>query len=139
MGFRFFGFCFFVVSFSWILYFRYQGLGPTVIVCPATVMHQWVKEFHTWWPPFRVAILHETGSYTDKKVMVDIHFIIPEVSLFLSLLAKKKTLRCSWMFLCNLLLFLCFKRTKNYLSCIDLIGNCTKRGHMEYHLYYDTD
>ncbi|NXT51349.1 ERCC6 protein, partial [Pluvianellus socialis] len=45
-----------------------QGLGPTVIVCPATVMHQWVKEFHTWWPPFRVAILHETGSYTDKKV-----------------------------------------------------------------------
>ncbi|XP_074447380.1 DNA excision repair protein ERCC-6 isoform X3 [Larus michahellis] len=47
---------------------RYQGLGPTVIVCPATVMHQWVKELHTWWPPFRVAILHETGSYTDKKV-----------------------------------------------------------------------
>ncbi|NWX51873.1 ERCC6 protein, partial [Steatornis caripensis] len=46
----------------------YQGLGPTVIVCPATVMHQWVKEFHTWWPPFRVAILHETGTYTDKKV-----------------------------------------------------------------------
>ncbi|NXF92830.1 ERCC6 protein, partial [Eubucco bourcierii] len=45
----------------------YQGLGPTVIVCPATVMHQWVKEFHTWWPPFRVAILHETGSYTNKK------------------------------------------------------------------------
>ncbi|NXW26948.1 ERCC6 protein, partial [Phaetusa simplex] len=45
-----------------------QGLGPTVIVCPATVMHQWVKELHTWWPPFRVAILHETGSYTDKKV-----------------------------------------------------------------------
>ncbi|NXP11683.1 ERCC6 protein, partial [Thinocorus orbignyianus] len=44
-----------------------QGLGPTVIVCPATVMHQWVKELHTWWPPFRVAILHETGSYTDKK------------------------------------------------------------------------
>ncbi|XP_074447376.1 DNA excision repair protein ERCC-6 isoform X1 [Larus michahellis] len=48
--------------------YRYQGLGPTVIVCPATVMHQWVKELHTWWPPFRVAILHETGSYTDKKV-----------------------------------------------------------------------
>ncbi|XP_009998650.1 PREDICTED: DNA excision repair protein ERCC-6 [Chaetura pelagica] len=48
--------------------YRYQGLGPTVIVCPATVMHQWVKEFHTWWPPFRVAVLHETGSYTEKKV-----------------------------------------------------------------------
>uniref|UniRef100_A0A8C4TWE2 DNA excision repair protein ERCC-6 n=1 Tax=Falco tinnunculus TaxID=100819 RepID=A0A8C4TWE2_FALTI len=48
--------------------YRYQGLGPTIIVCPATVMHQWVKEFHTWWPPFRVAVLHETGSYTNKKV-----------------------------------------------------------------------
>ncbi|XP_010130977.1 PREDICTED: DNA excision repair protein ERCC-6-like [Buceros rhinoceros silvestris] len=48
--------------------YRYKGLGPTVIVCPATVMHQWVKELHTWWPPFRVAILHETGSYTLNKV-----------------------------------------------------------------------
>ncbi|KAF7236626.1 DNA excision repair protein ERCC-6 [Varanus komodoensis] len=47
---------------------RYRGLGPTVIVCPATVMHQWVREFHTWWPPFRVAVLHETGSYASKKV-----------------------------------------------------------------------
>ncbi|XP_063565824.1 DNA excision repair protein ERCC-6 isoform X2 [Gorilla gorilla gorilla] len=47
--------------------FKFEGLGPTVIVCPTTVMHQWVKEFHTWWPPFRVAILHETGSYTHKK------------------------------------------------------------------------
>ncbi|XP_074089238.1 DNA excision repair protein ERCC-6 isoform X2 [Macrotis lagotis] len=48
--------------------YRFEGLGPTVIVCPTTVMHQWVREFHTWWPPFRVAILHETGSYANKKV-----------------------------------------------------------------------
>ncbi|XP_032082764.1 DNA excision repair protein ERCC-6 isoform X1 [Thamnophis elegans] len=48
--------------------YRHRGLGPTVIVCPTTVMHQWVKEFHAWWPPFRVAVLHETGSYADKKV-----------------------------------------------------------------------
>ncbi|XP_054428344.1 DNA excision repair protein ERCC-6 isoform X2 [Pteronotus mesoamericanus] len=47
--------------------YRFQGLGPTIIVCPTTVMHQWVKEFHMWWPPFRVAILHETGSSTHKK------------------------------------------------------------------------
>lgn len=50
--------------------YRFEGLGPTIIVCPTTVMHQWVKEFHTWWPPFRVAILHETGSYAHKKVTV---------------------------------------------------------------------
>ncbi|KAM5236495.1 DNA excision repair protein ERCC-6 [Ctenodactylus gundi] len=47
--------------------YRFEGLGPTVIVCPTTVMHQWVKEFHTWWPPFRVAVLHETGSCAHKK------------------------------------------------------------------------
>ena len=48
--------------------FRYVGLGPVVIVCPATVMHQWVKEFHTWWPDFRVVILHSSGSYTGTEV-----------------------------------------------------------------------
>ncbi|XP_053307111.1 DNA excision repair protein ERCC-6 [Spea bombifrons] len=47
--------------------YRYEGLGPSIIVCPTTVMHQWVKEFHSWWPQFRVAVLHETGSYTGKK------------------------------------------------------------------------
>ncbi|XP_039629746.1 DNA excision repair protein ERCC-6 [Polypterus senegalus] len=54
--------------------YRYAGLGPCVIVCPATVMHQWVREFHTWWPPFRVAVLHETGSFTSKKDK-----LIPEI------------------------------------------------------------
>ncbi|XP_008115961.2 DNA excision repair protein ERCC-6 [Anolis carolinensis] len=48
--------------------YRFTGLGPSLIVCPTTVMHQWVKEFHNWWPPFRVAVLHETGSYIKKKV-----------------------------------------------------------------------
>ncbi|KAM4607513.1 DNA excision repair protein ERCC-6 [Polymixia lowei] len=55
--------------------YRYEGLGPTVIVCPATVMHQWVKEFHTWWPSFRVAVLHETGSFTSNKEK-----LIPEIA-----------------------------------------------------------
>ncbi|XP_075697952.1 DNA excision repair protein ERCC-6 isoform X2 [Rhinoderma darwinii] len=48
--------------------YRYEGLGPSIIVCPATVMHQWVKEFHTWWPNSRVAVLHETGSFVGKKL-----------------------------------------------------------------------
>ncbi|KAK3909425.1 DNA excision repair protein ERCC-6 [Frankliniella fusca] len=45
----------------------YRGLGPTLIVCPTTVMHQWVREFHTWFPPLRVAILHESGSFMGKR------------------------------------------------------------------------
>jgi DNA excision repair protein ERCC-6 len=35
---------------------------PVLVVCPATVLKQWVKEFHRWWPPIRVAILHSSGS-----------------------------------------------------------------------------
>ncbi|KAF7729838.1 hypothetical protein EC973_003572 [Apophysomyces ossiformis] len=34
---------------------------PTLVVCPATVMKQWVQEFHQWWPPLKVAILHSSG------------------------------------------------------------------------------
>lgn len=49
----------------------YKGLGPTVLVCPATVMHQWLMEFRKWYPPFRVAILHSTGTFSgDKKYLV---------------------------------------------------------------------
>ncbi|RUS74131.1 hypothetical protein EGW08_018111 [Elysia chlorotica] len=47
--------------------FPYKGLGPTIIVCPTTVMHQWLKECHKWWPEFRVAILHSSGSYTGSQ------------------------------------------------------------------------
>lgn len=36
--------------------------GPVLVVCPATVMKQWVQEFHEWWPPLRVAVLHSSGS-----------------------------------------------------------------------------
>uniref|UniRef100_A0A2S2N6T6 DNA repair and recombination protein RAD54-like n=2 Tax=Schizaphis graminum TaxID=13262 RepID=A0A2S2N6T6_SCHGA len=43
-----------------------RGLGPSLIVCPATLMHQWVDEFHKWCPPIRVAVLHETGVYKGK-------------------------------------------------------------------------
>lgn len=35
---------------------------PVIIVTPATVMKQWVNEFHRWWPPLRVSILHTSGS-----------------------------------------------------------------------------
>ena len=53
--------------------FSYMGLGPSIIVCPDTVMHQWVKEFHTWWPCFRVAVLHSSGSYVGKEVRLRLY------------------------------------------------------------------
>jgi len=52
---------------------EYENLGPTVLVCPATVMHQWLLEFRKWWPPFRVAILHNTGNFSgDRKNLVQV-------------------------------------------------------------------
>ena len=33
---------------------RSPRLKTALIVTPTTVMHQWVREFHTWWAPFRV-------------------------------------------------------------------------------------
>lgn len=44
-----------------------RRFGPVLIVCPTTVMHQWVKEFHKWWPLFRVAVLHESGSHKGSR------------------------------------------------------------------------
>ncbi|KAF3923372.1 hypothetical protein ABW21_db0204834 [Orbilia brochopaga] len=35
---------------------------PVLIVAPATVLKQWCNEFHKWWPPLRVSILHSSGS-----------------------------------------------------------------------------
>lgn len=53
-----------VIAFLSSLYYsKILGPGqPSIIVCPATVMKQWVQEFHKWWPPMRVAILHSSGS-----------------------------------------------------------------------------
>jgi len=45
---------------------RFRGLGPTIVVCPATLMEQWVKHFHEWWPFFRVVVLHHSGGYNGK-------------------------------------------------------------------------
>ncbi|XP_014231795.1 DNA excision repair protein ERCC-6-like [Trichogramma pretiosum] len=42
---------------------RFRGLGPTIIVCPATLLEQWVKHFHDWWPTFRVVMFHQSGTF----------------------------------------------------------------------------
>ncbi|KAJ2503427.1 DNA repair protein rhp26 [Coemansia sp. RSA 1972] len=43
---------------------------PSIIVCPATLMRQWVRELHTWWPVLRVAIMHNTGVAMKSRVHV---------------------------------------------------------------------
>jgi DNA excision repair protein ERCC-6 len=50
------------ISFLAGLHYSAKLTKPVIIVCPATVMKQWVNEFHRWWPPLRVSILHTSGS-----------------------------------------------------------------------------
>lgn len=51
------------------------GLGPSIIVAPATVIYQWVSHFHYWCPYLRVAVLHNSGSHVGNhnKLIRDIH------------------------------------------------------------------
>ncbi|KAF2167207.1 hypothetical protein M409DRAFT_66234 [Zasmidium cellare ATCC 36951] len=51
-----------VISFLAGLHYSGKLTKPVIVVCPATVMKQWVNEFHRWWPPLRVSILHTSGS-----------------------------------------------------------------------------
>ncbi|THC99223.1 hypothetical protein EYZ11_001311 [Aspergillus tanneri] len=51
-----------VIAFLAGLQYSKKLTKPAIVVCPATVMKQWVNEFHRWWPPFRVSILHTSGS-----------------------------------------------------------------------------
>ncbi|EXJ92845.1 DNA excision repair protein ERCC-6 [Capronia epimyces CBS 606.96] len=51
-----------MIAFLAGLHYSRKLTKPIIVVCPATVMKQWVNEFHRWWPPFRVTILHSSGS-----------------------------------------------------------------------------
>lgn len=51
-----------VISFLAGLHHSNMLKRPVIVVTPATVMKQWVNEFHRWWPPLRVSILHTSGS-----------------------------------------------------------------------------
>ncbi|XXH04832.1 hypothetical protein Hte_011254 [Hypoxylon texense] len=51
-----------IISFIATLHYSKLLDKPVVIVAPATVLKQWVNEFHRWWPPLRVSILHSSGS-----------------------------------------------------------------------------
>lgn len=54
---------------SFLAGLHYSGLldKPVLIVVPATVLNQWVNEFHRWWPPLRCVILHSIGSGMGKN------------------------------------------------------------------------
>ncbi|KAK6043380.1 protein, SNF2 family [Cooperia oncophora] len=48
-------------------YMNFKGLGPSIIVCPSTVLRQWLVEFRRWMPRCRVAILHAIGNHKGPR------------------------------------------------------------------------
>ena len=49
-------------------------LPPTLVLCPATIMTQWLREFHSWYPELRVLVLHESVQAhhgQSKEAVVD--------------------------------------------------------------------
>ncbi|EEU39557.1 transcription-coupled repair protein CSB/RAD26 [Fusarium vanettenii 77-13-4] len=58
-----------LIAFLAALHYSKKLTRPVIVVAPATLLRQWVSEFHRWWPPLRVAILHASGSgMMDPKV-----------------------------------------------------------------------
>ncbi|KAK4447060.1 P-loop containing nucleoside triphosphate hydrolase protein [Podospora aff. communis PSN243] len=51
-----------LISFVAALHYSKMLTKPVIVVAPATLLRQWVDEFHRWWPPLRVSILHSSGS-----------------------------------------------------------------------------
>ncbi|KAK5997472.1 DNA repair protein rhp26 [Cladobotryum mycophilum] len=51
-----------LIAFIAALHYSKKLKKPVIVVAPATLLRQWVSEFHRWWPPLRVSILHSSGS-----------------------------------------------------------------------------
>lgn len=51
-----------LIAFIAALHHSSKLMRPVIVVAPATLLRQWVSEFHRWWPPLRVSILHSSGS-----------------------------------------------------------------------------
>lgn len=51
-----------LIAFVAALHYSKKLTRPAIVVAPATLLRQWVSEFHRWWPPLRVSILHASGS-----------------------------------------------------------------------------
>ncbi|GEQ71302.1 hypothetical protein JCM33374_g4984 [Metschnikowia sp. JCM 33374] len=56
-----------VIAFLAGLHYSGRLDKPVLLVVPATVMNQWVNEFHRWWPPLRCVILHSIGSGMSRS------------------------------------------------------------------------
>ncbi|KAK2590437.1 DNA repair protein rhp26 [Conoideocrella luteorostrata] len=62
-----------LIAFIAALHYSERLERPVIVVAPATLLRQWVSEFHRWWPPLRVSILHSSGSGMMDPRLEDEH------------------------------------------------------------------
>lgn len=79
----------------------YSNLGPVLLVCPSTLMLNWVREFHTWWPHFRVALLHNSGTYKSKNKKPLIRELVATNGILITSynginIYRKELIECDW-------------------------------------------
>ncbi|GAO14656.1 hypothetical protein UVI_02008960 [Ustilaginoidea virens] len=60
-----------LIAFIAALHYSGKLKRPVIVVTPATLLRQWVSEFHRWWPPLRVSILHSSGSGMMNPTLED--------------------------------------------------------------------
>eukprot|EP01084_Bolivina_argentea_P180507 311865_1 len=60
-----------IISFLESLRIGLNGNGPALIICPGSVLIQWMREFHKWSPELRVMLLHDCGRHksTNKEII----------------------------------------------------------------------
>eukprot|EP00898_Chlorokybus_atmophyticus_P005672 jgi/Chlat1/6105/Chrsp40S05678 len=44
--------------------------SPSLVVCPATLLRQWLRELRSWHPAFRVVVLHGPASEGERDKLV---------------------------------------------------------------------
>lgn len=57
---------------AWLAALQLSGRlkAPVLVVCPVTLMRQWIREAQHWWPPLRVLRLHSSERQRDMRAVL---------------------------------------------------------------------
>ncbi|ODV59291.1 DNA-dependent ATPase RAD26 ASCRUDRAFT_37803 [Ascoidea rubescens DSM 1968] len=108
-----------IIAFLSSLHYSNLLTKPVLIVCPATVMKQWVNELHKWWPPFRVIMLHFSGSALNNSNKKSSSSKLKDLENLLEMVEEKDTKLKKEL--------LALKKQENMK---DVINQIFKRGHV---------
>lgn len=58
-----------VIAFLAALHYS-ELFGPALVVCPSSVVRQWVWEIQKWWPPFHVFVFPSAAAETARNELI---------------------------------------------------------------------